>query len=395
MGIVNANLPSPIHDPAPFDSFKSLYISHHPLWFLVRNKIWFSDAVSTGRLILARYDPRRGAIEAFRIVTQPSARQSESWLWDPNVVIHSFAPRVRLWFDDPLIQFDKFIPSSHKARREWPKSELRMPMAAEAQRVFNSFILCRKVFPEKHNYSPKLLWPPETIPSDDRVHICYDEHLSFQGLEDKPQHLDEICESAFRLKRWIQFGNYMAISHIGTVISTYATLRPDFYVPTKEKPYQGIWVGDYTDHGSEFLLFLQRDEPSPSDHSTARTPTSDQDGLNPASLPSQVGTPAHPKGRLEAIKLTGDANVPRGEISFLADDIGPGGLIRIADEDIFKGARIVRSKGHIAGTNFRNGELLIPFMYSCFQSPSSPHSRGSRLHLRYRARKIKVEEELT
>ena len=238
-----------------------------------------------------------------------------------------------------------------------------MPMAVEAHRVFNSFILCRKALPGERDYRPKLLWPPETIPSDDRVHICYDEHLSFQGVEDKPQRLDDICESAFRLKRWVQFGNYMAVSNIGMVISTYATLGPDLYTPTKEKPYRGIWVGDQSGHGSEFLLLLQRDGPSLSDHSTVKTLDSNHDSLNSASSPSQEGSLRHPEGRLEAVKLTGDANVPRGEISFLAEDIGPGGLIRIADEDIFRGARVVRSQGHIASTNFRDGEIVPLFSH--------------------------------
>jgi hypothetical protein len=61
------------------------------------------------------------------------------------------------------------------------------------------------------------------------------------------------------------------------------------------------------------------------------------------------------RGRIEAVKLTGDPNIPRGEYTFIAPDIGPNGLIRIAKEEIFKGARIVRSVGHIAATGFRDG----------------------------------------
>lgn len=60
-------------------------------------------------------------------------------------------------------------------------------------------------------------------------------------------------------------------------------------------------------------------------------------------------------GRLEAIKLTGDPNIPRGEYTFIAPEIGDEGLVRIAHEDIFKGARIVRSVGHIAARGFRDG----------------------------------------
>lgn len=62
------------------------------------------------------------------------------------------------------------------------------------------------------------------------------------------------------------------------------------------------------------------------------------------------------RGRLEAIKLTGDPNIPRGEHTFICDDIGNRGLVRVADDELFKGARIVRSRGHVADRNFIDGK---------------------------------------
>ncbi|KAG8533191.1 uncharacterized protein KY384_001974 [Bacidia gigantensis] len=67
---------------------------------------------------------------------------------------------------------------------------------------------------------------------------------------------------------------------------------------------------------------------------------------------------ARPSGRLEAIKLTGDTNVPRGELSWFADDIGDSGLIGIADDETFEGARIVKSMGHIADRGFQNDRFI-------------------------------------
>ncbi|KAK1035564.1 hypothetical protein LTS16_014520 [Friedmanniomyces endolithicus] len=66
-----------------------------------------------------------------------------------------------------------------------------------------------------------------------------------------------------------------------------------------------------------------------------------------------------PTGRLEAIKLTGDPNIPRGEYTWIAPDIGHGGFLRVADEWNFRGARVVRSAGHIAGRGFREGESIL------------------------------------
>ena len=61
-------------------------------------------------------------------------------------------------------------------------------------------------------------------------------------------------------------------------------------------------------------------------------------------------------GALEAIKLTGDPNIPRGEHTFIADNIGSGGFIRNASEHPFCGARVVKSRGHVAARGFLHGK---------------------------------------
>lgn len=363
--LVNSNLPFKIQDPGPFDCFRSLYIAYNPFWFLPRNKIWFSDSEHTGNLILTRYDNRRGVIEGYRVVAEKQSHQFQEWEWDPQVTIQTFNPKVRLWLDDPVILL-KHSASSPPRRRQYLNGEIRMPMDIETQHVYNSFSLCASTIPSNQEIRPDRQWPPVTIPSATRVYRERGTHPS--EWHQSPQSLDHISESAFRVRRWARFRMGFPIFATGSTetMSTYATLDPKLYTPTKEKPYQGIWVGDYSDHGCEFLLFLQRDEEGESNSSG---PTTTPTTANPDSQSSGTETTTDSEGRddeiiqqgsLEAIKLTGDPNVPRGEISFIAEDIGPNGLVRVAEEKPFRGARIVRSKGHVAALGFRDGMYPAP-----------------------------------
>lgn len=47
---------------------------------------------------------------------------------------------------------------------------------------------------------------------------------------------------------------------MGDDVMTYSTLDSRLYTPTPTKPWRGIWVGDYSSHGSEFILFHQSDD---------------------------------------------------------------------------------------------------------------------------------------
>lgn len=121
---VRENVPhQPNLDCHPAQSWRQLYISLHPYWFLARNKIWFSDkahsgGTMTGNLAIIRYDPRRQCIEGLRLVAKHGIHSFESWDWKPEVIIHTFNPYVELYVDDPLVKIDPGCYAQHNSAKE-------------------------------------------------------------------------------------------------------------------------------------------------------------------------------------------------------------------------------------------------------------------------------------
>lgn len=348
--LVNTRLPAPIQDSGPFGSFRRLYLAYHPYWFISQHKIWFADNEHTGMLIIARYDDRRGVIEAYRVVAERGTPQFQIWISHPEVMIQSFEPRVHLVLDDPVLFLNDPNPSSHTAPIQSFQSvleEQRMPMALDARNIYTSLSPCSAFSPRGQWVKTNALWPPRTIPSNTRT---------VRALKDSQppilKSLSELSESFFRVKKWASPG-YMSSPVPNEVSLTYSTLDPALYTPTTEKPYQGIWVGDYSAHGCEFLLFLQKDITPIAHGDENESQIMDTQDEVEHDTKEDIGQ----RGSLQAVKLTGDPNVPRGQFSFVAEDIGSRGLISVEMEEPFVGARIVRCRGHVAGLGFRDGKL--------------------------------------
>lgn len=284
-------------------------------------------------------------------------------------------------------------------------------------------MLCRKI-PEVAISEGTHVWPPQILPA-----ICRTRNASQDGYNSnghRPSKLSEVSQSNFRLRRWVEYrrsnpsllsiqpgahGNSATESHsllgpqfsvnasgvtirMPEDVTTYATLPDWCFTPTSSKPWQGIWCGDYSGHGCEFIVIQQPDKdderPLPRgmdwlqrwfngdrqwntlDTESLEVAMEDCDlvpsnGISTSDVPPPEST-AEPSGgagpesttslsgRLEAIKLSGDANVPRAQYTFIAPEIGDSGLIRVAHEEPFKGARVVRAAGHIAERGFQGGE---------------------------------------
>ncbi|WYZ43796.1 hypothetical protein EsH8_VII_000232 [Colletotrichum jinshuiense] len=395
---VQANVPgTKLETPYPCRTYRELYAAHDPRWFLPKYKIWFCDRDLMGKMIIVRYDQRRGCIEGYQLLAISNRTTYQHWPADNSVIIHAFEPRVKLHLDKPVLQFharnreDDANSSGILGNQFVP--EVPMVIDDRSDAMFSNFLMARPLdfttatsrmeapFPYGN------VWPPPSIPARHRV------AGAASGLDgddlspaDLPTRRSEASDQAFRIRQWMEMagaptaglflgpghaGLIQAIHaninigvmggrgvpgvHIGEEVVTYSTLDPVVYTPTPLKPWRGIWVGDYSGHGCEFLLINQPDDEEVSDEELGlvRGAEESEDGWAQRRTDARVH-----RGRLEAIKLTGDPNVPRGEYTFVADDLGEAGFVGLAQEPPFQGTRVVRSKGHVAGTGFLDDKYI-------------------------------------
>jgi hypothetical protein len=356
-----------------------------------------------GKMIVVRFDPRRACIEGYQLLAVSHENTFEHWQADSQVIIHGFEPQVKLHLDKPVLQFnvrERKEVGEFSTRPGANRFAAEIPMAhgSRLDPMFSNFLLTRPLDPEfadeklAADYPYDNVWPPPTIPARHHVSGARSGQAVIDlSPNDRPQCRDEVSDQTFRLRQWMQMpgtpslprllrgqaGSFigsvpilhgsnnashaMTVAgsigvHIGEEIITYSTLDPVLYTPTRMKPWRGIWVGDYSGHGCEFLLINQPDDPVVTDVELGLV----RDAEETDEMWEHRRQEAYMyRGRLEAIKLTGDPNVPRGEYTFVVDDLGPEGFVGIATEPPFTGARIVKSKGHIAATGFVRGKPTI------------------------------------
>ena len=153
--------------PYPADSYRSLYIAHHPYWYLARHKLWFSNEPHTGKIILVKFDPRRGCIEGYRIVAERGEPNFTAWSHNPEVIIHTFEPKPSLWLGDPVLRLEQ-DPQTAKSRQGWWDGEIKMKSGGSSHSTFSTFFLSRAI-PDQLLDKSMELWPPLTIPGMPRV----------------------------------------------------------------------------------------------------------------------------------------------------------------------------------------------------------------------------------
>lgn len=238
----------------PCASFRELYRAHDPRWFLSRYKIWFADSGLLGRLILVRYDQRRGCIEGCYLLAQNMDPSSEPWQIDNPVNISAFSPAIHLHVDSPALRltakpdrgFDEtqddilvFKPrreksdgslddaetsSSNPESQGQQKEEERvlgnafepeiLMALSPTSRLKNSFIHARSCSLEEiaRRSTPQFpynhVWPPLTIPSPERVLGAGLERPTSLGVKDCAASRGEVCDRAFRIHKWFEVNTF-------------------------------------------------------------------------------------------------------------------------------------------------------------------------------------------
>jgi hypothetical protein len=393
---IQRNVHTQVTGTGPFASYRDLYIAHDRLWFLPKYKIWFSDRGLTGRIVITRFDQRRGCIEAYQLLAVTKTTSFESWHADHEVIIHNFEPVVKLHLDRPVLHFGiggSQDQSGQPARPRAPDAnrfaeELAMDLGDEQSLLRSNFMLARPLDPAQaeEKFAKRFpydhVWPPPCVPAHTNVTGLGGDGSALSPY-DRPRRRSQVCDQAFRIRQWMEMAGSPSLAllsqtnaaaglirglaagaggvggvgvHLGEEVSTYSTLDPALYTPTPTKPWRGIWIGDYSGHGCEFLLVNQPDDAPATDEELELV----RDESESDESWEQRRAEAHLyRGRLEGIKLTGDPNVPRGEYTFVAEDLGPKGFVGVtSDSQLGAGARIVRSKGHIAATGFLRDKYL-------------------------------------
>ncbi|KAF7894582.1 uncharacterized protein EAF01_010033 [Botrytis porri] len=355
--LVQENVPGiKLNSPFPCESFKKLYQSHDPHWFLTKNKLWFGDSDYYGQLMISKYNPETGSIGLYRLLTQRSAPQFCTWKDDTSVVIHCFDPKTHLATCPQQLDLHsyshRFLSGmGHVERRLKGEVPLKMVDRGNSNRECPSrFLLSKMLVGNQPNRPQANKWPPPKIPAKVRADRPTIFDNSCTATWGRPENRSQINEKSFRIRDWMEMNGLV---QIGDQIQTFSTLDFELYTPTEDKPYRGIFVGDYSGHGCEYLLLDQRDGLQKRDESN----TSKSKGESHEAWEARKGQARTPTGSLCAIKLTGDPNIPRGEVTWVADDISDKGLVRYGEKD-WPGARIVRSRGQIANLGYKNPKYI-------------------------------------
>ncbi|KAK3939996.1 hypothetical protein QBC46DRAFT_386406 [Diplogelasinospora grovesii] len=353
----------------------------------VSNRTSFQTWQADSQVTIHAFEPKV-RLHLDKPIVHLHGKSSENMMHEARPGIDASGPGASLSDEVKGCSVERQMQDNPGLRLNYFPADIRMHVGPD-NTICHDFLLARPLSAEKaERYSAETfpygnIWPPPTVPASHRVASCQ-RGKEILAHENRPRRRSETSDQTFRIQSWLpRFGRrrqeptggipsntlpaLRALLGVGDwanlnsalrtehgKIATYSTLDPALYTPTPEKPYRGIWVGDYSGHGCEFLLIHQPDDDDDNNNDgddvepdTIRRENETEDEFAQRQADEKVY-----RGRLEAIKLTGDPNIPRGEYTFVVDDLGEKGFVTVVQDEPFCGARVVKSKGHIAETGF-------------------------------------------
>lgn len=362
--LINSYLPTPIESCEPAPSFRRLFIAFHPYWFIPQFRFWLSDEQPRGQMILAHFNTTNLCIEAWAVGATRENSRYRPWSVDPEVMIHESDMRVHVDQHRLVFRFgvgdEQWIGDEKDRGLRHARAAMMYEEGTAAVRSRVELSLEQRQ--TKTSFEDLAMWPmpdvsastsPSKLPAGTSIPDSY-----------RPRSRPTRCHPTFSLRHRVDSPaedgstgvdptSTQPDRHVVGNAITYGTISPDAYATNAEKPWQGVWCGDYFDHGAELLLILQpnaTNEPIPTG-----TVHSEETAVNSS---GNVAAEDRRCKSLLAVKLTGDSNIPRWQYSFVVPDLLKDGLLRVAEEDEFRGARVVRSALHIAAKGFQISELI-------------------------------------
>ncbi|ORX82849.1 hypothetical protein K493DRAFT_388414 [Basidiobolus meristosporus CBS 931.73] len=295
----------------PGKTFKSLYYLLLSKWGWLLG-LWFGNFPTIGDLVQVVWVPEEGALVASRIecINTYNMRMEQLLPVNPNVLIYELHTsfKYRRLF---VISLDA-TTSDITTLCHYPDLLIRLdddtwvPMD---NRTGIDLRQCHRANVSKVSFysHPKTgLW----------VSLPEQWELDYTN-QDSPQMSKRPCFS-WRCSRHC---HECSRFQVRMFVPSLAKLFPFEVNPSASSPLQGLWVGTYGPHGCEILLFNYDEQGS----------------------------------QLLASKITGDINVPRGEITFLVDF---GRELVDASNVLFRGYRVYAGQGQIASNSFLNSRMI-------------------------------------